>query len=382
MSASPLLALAEITVVSSIAVLFVGALRKPLRRVAGARVAYWLWLAVPANALAVLLPLPSHAVRAITHPLPSPLDGRVSIDGLVSASSIVSTSSYAVAALATWLVGVVVMGALFANRQRAFVRSLGPLTADSDGTLRSDRIRAPMLVGAWRPRVIVPADFESLYPEEDRVLMLTHERAHRERGDAVVNSLVAVWVCLFWFNPLMYWAAGRLRFDQELACDALVLARPGTGMKRYADALLKAQQISDTAWRVPVGCHWQSGHPLKERIAMLKLASPALSRRLAGSAFAAVLTAVGVCAVSSSLAQAPAQTESSVSHAPSGADSPDKKIAIDARDTDTREVLAMIARKGNQNVLVSDRVSGKITVHLKDSRGVRRWKSLCNPKAS
>jgi bla regulator protein blaR1 len=346
-------------------VLLVGALRKPLRRVAGARVAYWLWLAVPANSLAVLLPVPSHTVRAITHFLPSPLTG-VSVDQLVSASSIGSSSGYAVTALATWLAGVVLVAALFANRQRAFVRSLGRLTADSDGTLRSDRIRAPMLVGAWRPRVIVPADFETLYPEEDRVLMLRHERAHRERGDAVVNSLAAAWVCLFWFNPLMYWAVRRMRFDQELACDALVLAQSGTGIRRYADALLKAQLISETDWRVPVGCHWQSGHPLKERIAMLKLPSPGLSRRLAGIGFAVVLMASGVCVVSSSLAQAPAQTASSASRAPSGAESQDKKIAVDARDADTREVLAMIARKGNQNVLVSDRVSGKITVHLKD----------------
>jgi beta-lactamase regulating signal transducer with metallopeptidase domain len=288
----------------------------------------------------------------ITQSLPSPMT-RVFVDGLVSASSIGSSSNYAVAAVATWLAGVVLMAALFAHRQRAFVRSLGRLTADSDGALRSDRIKAPMLVGALRPRVIVPADFESLYPEADRALMLAHERAHGERGDAIVNSLAAAWVCLFWFNPLMYWAVGRMRFDQELACDALVVARSGTGMRPYADALLKAQLISETAWRVPVGCHWQSGHPLKVRIAMLKLPSPGPSRRLVGIVFTVVLTAAGMCAVSSVFAQAPVQT-------------PDKKIAIDARNTDTREVLTMIARKGNQNVLISDRVGGKVTVHLKD----------------
>jgi TonB family protein len=49
-----------------------------------------------------------------------------------------------------------------------------------------------------------------------------------------------------------------------------------------------------------------------------------------------------------------------------GADSADKKIAVDAQDTDTREVVAMIARKGNHNILMGDQVSGKITLHLKD----------------
>ncbi len=50
----------------------------------------------------------------------------------------------------------------------------------------------------------------------------------------------------------------------------------------------------------------------------------------------------------------------------SAAEPADKEFAIDATDTDTRRVLEMIARKGHQNVLVSDRVGGKITVHLKD----------------
>jgi hypothetical protein len=48
--------------------------------------------------------------------------------------------------------------------------------------------------------------------------------------------------------------------------------------------------------------------------------------------------------------------------------SPDssKWIAIDAKDTDVREVVEMIARKGGLNVMVSDEVRGKITVRLKD----------------
>jgi type II secretory pathway component HofQ len=41
-------------------------------------------------------------------------------------------------------------------------------------------------------------------------------------------------------------------------------------------------------------------------------------------------------------------------------------ITIDAKDTDTRDVLKMIADKSGQNILVSDAVAGKITVHLKD----------------
>ena len=244
------------------------------------------------------------------------------------------------------------------SRQRAFVRSLGRLVVSPDGIFRSERIAAPMLVGAFRPRVIVPVDFEARYSERDRLLMLAHERAHQERGDALVNSLAAGWLCVFWFNPLLYWALGRIRFDQELACDALVVSRSDAGKKRYADALLRAQLNYESAWRMPAGCHWQSNHPLKERIAMLKLRSPALSRRIAGIAFTLVLAASGMYFVSASYAQSPPQSKS--------AQSTDQKFAIDVQDTDTRQVLQMIARQGGRNILVGDQVGGKITVHLKD----------------
>ena len=91
---------------------------------------------------------------------------------------------------------------------------------------------------------------------------------------------------------------------------------------------------------------------------MLKIPFPSHPRRLAGVAFAIALAAAGMYTVSSSFAQAPAQS--------SPAPATEKKFAIDAKDMETRKVLEMIARKGEHNILVSDQVSGKITVQLKD----------------
>jgi bla regulator protein BlaR1 len=353
-----LLYLAQLTVVSTAIVLVVGALRKPLRHTAGARAAYWLWLAVPATTLAVLFPTPTPATQTSMHSLLSALSGSVS-DSLASTPGIGSSAYFAAAVPVIWLTGALLMAAWLTGRQRAFVRSLGRLVVSPDGIFRSERIAAPMLVGAWRSRVVVPADFEVRYSERDRLLMLAHERAHQERGDALVNSIAAAWLCVFWFNPLMYWALSRIRFDQELACDALVLSRTDAGKKRYAGALLRAQLSYEPAWRLPAGCHWQSNHPLKERIAMLKLRSPAQSRRIAGIAFTFVLAASGMYFVSASVAQSPPPKAKSAEPA-------DRKFAIDAQDTDTREVLKMIAQKGARNILVGDQVGGKITVHLKE----------------
>jgi hypothetical protein len=208
----------------------------------------------------------------------------------------------------------------------------------------------PMVIGAWRARVIVPTDFAVRYSPEERLLMLAHERAHLERGDAFVNILAAAWLCLFWFNPLMYWALGRLHFDQELACDALVVSRRASGKKVYGNALLKAQMHPESAWPTPIGCHWKSSHPLKERIAVLKYPSPGFGRRLSGVAVAVALAISGIYMV----------TIASGSPAPKAVDWMAQSIDLEIDDQTCREVIMTIARKSGHNVVFSDQAQQKL----------------------
>ena len=65
----------EATLATSVAVLLVLALRRPLRAAFGARVAYGAWVLVPASLVAVLLPAAavapgSHPVLAMPRALP------------------------------------------------------------------------------------------------------------------------------------------------------------------------------------------------------------------------------------------------------------------------------------------------------------------------
>ena len=124
----------------------------------------------------------------------------------------------------------------------------------------------PALVGAFRPRLIVPADFRDSYTMEEQALILAHERRHLARGDAQANTFVALLKCVFWFNPLFALAVKRFHIDQEVACDADVLRGRDGDQGAYAKALLKAQLA---AHGIPLGCAWPAGggHPLRERIA-------------------------------------------------------------------------------------------------------------------
>src|SRR3569833_3114121 len=277
------LCLLELTIAASVAALLVGLLRTPLRGIAGARAAYGLWLMVPLSTLTVLLPTPPHPLAPVEM-----------VPALTEGSD--STNNEAIV-LTVWAAGVIVMLALAVARQRAFVRSLGSLLRLPNGAYRSASAVEPMVIGALRPRVVLPADFETRYTRDERALVLAHEHAHVKRGDALINAIATVWLCLSWFNPLMHWALGWLRVDKELACAALVLAAPGTARRRYADALLKTQLAADSVpTTVPAGCHWQSAPPLTQRIAALKRPLPGMARRCFGMALVLTFISTGCCA--------------------------------------------------------------------------------------
>jgi hypothetical protein len=152
--------------------------------------------------------------------------------------------------------------------------------ADEAGVYVADSCSSgPAVVGLWRPVIVVPADFALRYTVQEQALILLHETIHLRRGDLYANALCAAFQIVFWFNPLVHLSARRFRFDQELACDMAVL-RCQPGLRRsYADAILKTQ-LADSG--LPVGCNWQSRHPLKGRIMSMTLTPPHRLRRLGG----------------------------------------------------------------------------------------------------
>jgi len=290
MSSAALRYLAILSGVTTVVVSFVVLARAPLRGTVGARAVYWLWLAVPASALALALPRVARPNGEAAMPA-ADVFGWVwaRVDALLAAIHV--SGRVGSLACALWAAGACATLAVMVLRQRSFARSLGTLVALPDGTWRSSAVAEPMLVGAWRPRVLVPLDFEQRYNAEEREFVLAHERDHMRRGDTLVNAFGAAWLCVFWFNPVMFWAMRLLRFDQELACDAAVLAVAGKGRRgRYAEALLKVQLAGEAGLPLPLSCHWRSVHPLRRRIAELR--RPVVGRMRHGIGILCVATLV------------------------------------------------------------------------------------------
>lgn len=95
----------------------------------------------------------------------------------------------------------------------------------------------PMTWGVARPVVLVPAS-ASEWPLERLRAVLLHELAHVRRGDYSVQLAAELACALYWFNPLVWLAARRLRLEREHACDNAVL-RAGARASAYAQDLLE-----------------------------------------------------------------------------------------------------------------------------------------------
>jgi HEAT repeat protein/beta-lactamase regulating signal transducer with metallopeptidase domain len=107
--------------------------------------------------------------------------------------------------------------------------------------LRSSASTMPMAWGIVRSSVLMPADADTWPTHRLRVVLL-HELAHVKRRDCLTHLVAQIACAAYWFNPLAWMAARRLRTERERACDDLVLAS-GTPGSEYADQLLDIARV-------------------------------------------------------------------------------------------------------------------------------------------
>ncbi|MDB5439354.1 MAG: peptidase BlaR1 [Caulobacteraceae bacterium] len=314
--------LAAVSLAASAAVLVVLALRLPLRRFIGAHLSYGLWLLVPIAMLGSVAPVPSamdHAIGQLFHPAAVSAIGRVVDQTTIvivepagaegATAGVVAKTLDLAPLLYAWVIGAAGFSAYLVFGQRRAIARFGLLGRDAAGFTRAaSREAGPALIGLVWPRIILPSDFEQRFGLQERKLILAHELTHLRHGDLWINGLAALIQTLNWFNPLVHLAAHLLRVDQELACDAAVVAKFPGERRTYAEALLKSQQACIP---MPLGCHWPGRSPqrLQERLTMLAHHQPTRIRLLTGGALiGALCLAAGAAAWAASPVRTTAAT--------------------------------------------------------------------------
>jgi beta-lactamase regulating signal transducer with metallopeptidase domain len=307
--------LVEALIGASLLMLLVLAVRRSVARLWGAHLAYALWAlpalrmvmpaipgwqslyvpvaqAKPEGDMALALMTPADAAL-YTQPLP-PVTVQAGPElGLVP--------DWPALLIGLWAVGALAFLAVQWSRHARFIGTAvreGELLTRLGGVdvIVSAHVPGPMAAGIIKRRVLLPADFLKRYSPAERRLALLHEGAHHDRFDLLANLAGLVVLAAHWWNPIAHAAWRAFRSDQELACDATVLAgSDGETRAAYGQAVLKSACVA-----TPIAaCAMNHKSQLKDRIAMMKDRKFGLSRRLLGVLSVAGLAAGGLIATAS-----------------------------------------------------------------------------------
>ena len=155
--------------------------------------------------------------------------------------------------LTIWVAGAVLMAAHLMGSYFFFYRRIRKLPPCSDGEIldlfreckretgiQTSRISlrfggtTPLLCGIWKPIVLVPEG----YSAEELRHVLIHELCHYKHKDILINMICSGFLCIYWFNPIMWICFYMIRRDIEMLCDERVIEITGE-RKTYAMTLLK-----------------------------------------------------------------------------------------------------------------------------------------------
>ncbi len=153
----------------------------------------------------------------------------------------------------------------------------------------SSKVDIPMVVGFFRPVILLPLSMLSSLPPEQVESILLHELYHLRRKDHYINAAQTLLEILFFYHPATWWISMRIRKERELRVDEWVVKEINNPVI-YARALVSLEEKRGNRAMQPALAATQSKNHLFTRI---KLMMTMKTRKFnAGQKLAAILALV------------------------------------------------------------------------------------------
>ena len=104
----------------------------------------------------------------------------------------------------------------------------------------NNNFKTPLTFGILRPKIILQDHI--LADEELLDHVLIHELIHIKKFHILLNHLINIVACLYWYNPLLWLSLKYIDQDIEINCDKLVVQQLGDTIKNrkeYCISMLK-----------------------------------------------------------------------------------------------------------------------------------------------
>ena len=149
-----------------------------------------------------------------------------------------------------WICGTVAIVVWFLFSYIRFLRRLIGCIRVQKGIYLADRIRTPFTLGLLWPKIYLPVSLKKEYYE----YVILHERVHISRKDVWMKYLAVLFLGVFWFQPLLWFACNLFMDDMEEACDETVIRERGAEFREaYAKALVEISFQAGKVYGAAVG---------------------------------------------------------------------------------------------------------------------------------
>ncbi|MEM9820538.1 MAG: M56 family metallopeptidase [Bacteroidota bacterium] len=109
--------------------------------------------------------------------------------------------------------------------------------------LESNLVSVPMVIGFFKPAILIPIGAINALNEKEVEAILAHELAHILRNDYFLNILFSIIEVLFYYHPAVWWISANLRLERENCCDDIAVKLCGNSLT-YAKALVRLQEMN------------------------------------------------------------------------------------------------------------------------------------------
>ncbi|WFD08944.1 M56 family metallopeptidase [Tepidibacter hydrothermalis] len=137
----------------------------------------------------------------------------------------------------------------------------------------SQNVKSPFIFGFFNPKICISKDILNVIDHNELYYILLHELIHYKRKDLFYNLLEMTAVMLHWFNPMVWFAVKKMRFDRELACDYSVLEiLEQKESTQYGMTIIKLSSIisNNISKKMLPAYFYENKNQLERRIMMIK----------------------------------------------------------------------------------------------------------------
>ncbi len=109
--------------------------------------------------------------------------------------------------------------------------------------LESSMVKVPMVIGYFKPIILLPVGAVNNLTESEVEAILAHELGHIFRNDFLMNIVLSFIEILFYYHPAVWWISGNVRLERENCSDDIAIKLCGNSLT-YAKALVTLQEMN------------------------------------------------------------------------------------------------------------------------------------------